>query len=131
MFAYGFALLFFFTNTAGILKLNDDEIVPDLITAAGNGLFLLVWIVSVVQPEWQSLVISLWMIIFLVGAFFIFKATGKKEPFYVYSGVGLAMLAAATAAELDGYTLTIAYTIEAAIASVVAFMVLRDVKIAQ
>ena len=39
----------------------------------------------------------------------------QKEPFYVYAGICIALLAAATSAELSGATLTIAYTIESAV----------------
>src|SRR3989338_6391752 len=111
LFAYAFAAIFFLTNTAGLLKLKGKDIVPDLVAAAGNGLFLLVWIMSSAQDEWKSLIIAAWMVVFSVGAFLIFKITKRREPFYTYVGIGVAMLAAATAAELEGATLTIAYTL--------------------
>lgn len=131
LFAYAFAAVFFLTNTAGILKLKGKEIVPDLVTAAGNGLFLLAWIMTAAQDEWKSLIIAAWMIVFAVGAFLIFRITQRREPFYVYAGVGIAMLAAATSAELKGATLTIAYTIESGIIALIAYLVLRDIKIAE
>ncbi|MBI4994807.1 DUF2339 domain-containing protein [Candidatus Peregrinibacteria bacterium] len=131
LFAYAFAAVFFLTNTAGIFKLKDKEIVPDLVTAAGNGLFLLAWIMTAVQDEWQSLIIAAWMVVFAVGAFLIFKITKRREPFYVYAGVGIAMLAAATSAELEGAVLTIAYTIESGIVAFITYLVLRDIKIAE
>ncbi len=131
LFAYAFAALFFLTNTSGILKLKDKEIIPDLITASGNGLFLLAWIMTAAQDEWKSLIIAVWMVIFAVGAFLIFRITKRREPFYVYAGVGIAMLAAATSAELEGATLTIAYTIESGIIALIAYLVLRDLKIAE
>lgn len=129
LFAFAFAGLFFITNTLGILKLKGKAITSDLVTAAGNGLFLLTWIVVAVADEWQSLVMSAWMIVFAFGAFMLFRATQRREPFYVYLGVGIGMLAAATAAELDGATLTIAYTIESAIIPLVAYYVMRDIRI--
>ncbi len=129
LFAYAFSALFFITNTAGILKLKDKEIVPDLITAAGNGLFLLSWIMFVAQDEWKSLIISAWMIVFTVGAFMIFRITQRREPLYVYACVGIAMLAAATSAELRGATLTIAYTIESGLISFIAYLILKDIRI--
>ena len=131
LFAYAFAAVFFLTNTFGILKLKDKEIIPDLVTAAGNGLFLLSWIMIAAQDEWKSLIISAWMIVFAVGAFLIFRITQRREPFYVYAGVGIAMLAAATSAELKGATLTIAYAIESGIISLIAYTILRDIKIAE
>ena len=71
------------------------------------------------------------MVVFAVGAFLIFRITQRREPFYVYAGVGIAMLAAATSAELSGATLTIAYTIESGIIAFIAYTILRDIKIAE
>lgn len=131
LFAYAFAAVFFLTNTAGFLKLKDKAIIPDVVTAAGNGLFLLAWIMVAAQDEWKSLIISAWMVVFAVGAFLIFRVTQRREPFYTYAGVGIAMLAAATSAELKGATLTIAYTIESGIISLITYAILRDIKIAE
>jgi len=71
------------------------------------------------------------MIVFAVGAFLIFRITQRREPFYIYAGVGIAMLVAATSAELKGATLTIAYAIESGIISLIAYAILRDIKIAE
>jgi len=131
LFAYAFSVVLFLTNTAGILKLKDKEIIPDLVTAAGNGLFLLSWIMFAAQDEWKSLIISAWMIVFVVGAFLIFRITQRREPFYVYAGIGVAMLAAATSVELKGATLTIVYIIESGIVSLIAYSILKDVRIAE
>lgn len=131
LFAYAFAAVFFITNTMGLLRLKDKAMLYDLITAGGNGLFLLFWIMSAAPDELRSLIISAWMIVFSAGAFLIFKITQKREPFYVYAGVGVTMLAAATSAELNGAALTIAYTIESAIVPPVVFFTLRDVRVAQ
>lgn len=130
LFAYVFAALFFITNTAGILKLGNKGMTPDLVSAAGNGLFLLAWITSAVPQEWQSLVISAWMVVFSAGAFLLFRATGRREPFYTYAGIGIAMLAAATAAELSGATLTIAYTVEAAAIALAAYAIMKKLPVA-
>lgn len=131
LFAYAFVGLFFITNTLGILKLKGKKIIPDLVTAAGSGLFLLVWIVTAAPDEWQSLIMAAWMIVFAAGAFMLFKITERREPFYVYLGVGIGLLAAATAAELNGAVLTIAYTIESGIIPLVAYYVLHDIRIVQ
>lgn len=131
LFAYAFAAVFFLTNTAGILKLKGKDIVPDLVSAAGNGLLLLAWIMAAAPDEWKSLIIVAWMIVFVVGAFLTFRITMRHESFYTYAGIAIAMLGAATAAELDGAALTIAYTIECVVTSFVAYAILKDIKIAQ
>ncbi|KKU81512.1 MAG: hypothetical protein UY07_C0016G0011 [Parcubacteria group bacterium GW2011_GWA1_47_8] len=97
LFAYAFAFLFFMTNTLGILKIRDGDIKPDAIIAAGNGLLLLTWIITTANPDWASLIIAGWMILFTIAAFAIFAITKRREPFFVYAGVGIAMLAAAPA----------------------------------
>ncbi|OGE80743.1 MAG: hypothetical protein A3H72_02020 [Candidatus Doudnabacteria bacterium RIFCSPLOWO2_02_FULL_48_8] len=130
-FAYGFAAIFFLTNTLGILKRKVGDVLPDIIAAGGNGLFLLIWIWVAAPDQWKSLIISAWMIVFVSGAFLIFKLTRRNEPFYVYAGVGVAMIAAATAAQLQGAALTIAYTVEAAIICLVAYLLLKDLDISK
>ena len=112
IFAYAFVAIFFMANVLGIIKLKPKEILPDILVAAGNAALLLSWIIIVEQPEWQSLVITAWMMAFVAGAFLSYKLVKRKEPFYIYATAGIAMLAAATAVELKGASLTIAYTIE-------------------
>lgn len=131
LFVYAFVAVFFLTNTFGILKAKDKDIFPNLVTAACTGLFLLVWIMVAAQDEWKSLIIVAWIVVFAVGAYLIFRSTHRREPFYVYVCVCIALLAAATSAELQGATLTIAYTIESGIIALVAFSVFRDTKITE
>ncbi|MBI2439431.1 MAG: DUF2339 domain-containing protein [Candidatus Moranbacteria bacterium] len=128
LLAYAFAALFFVTNTIGILKSEKSGFFY-FGTAILNGLFLIVWVTRAAQNEWQSLILVAWAIVFSVGAFLIFKITGRREPFYIYSGVSVAMLAAATAVELSGATLVIAYIIETITLLLVARVVLRDIRI--
>ena len=130
-FAYGFSVLFFITNTFGILKQKEKQIGADLITAGGTGLFLLLWILTSAKDEWQSLILALWTLIFIVGAFVTFKLSGRREPLYVYGCVGVGLLAAATATELHGQTLTIAYAIEAGLLAFVSFVLTRDTRVAE
>ena len=131
LFAYAFTALFFFTNTLGILKLQGKDIISDLVTAAGSGIFLLAWIMFIVKDEWKSLTIAAWMMVFSVGAFIIFKITQRKEPFYVYAGVSVIMLVAATFVQFKGAPLTIVYTIESAIISIIIYYVLKNIRIAE
>lgn len=131
LFAFGFAALFFLVHSAGLLRSREGEGGADLGTAVGNGLFLICWIMAVAPEEWQSLLLSAWMVLFLVGAFLVYRQTGRREIFYVYSGVGLVMLAAATAAELSGPALTIAYTIEVAVVVIVSYLLLRSAEVAE
>ena len=131
IFAYVFSAIFFLTNVLGILKTGTKRNVISLITAGGTGVFLLIWIMSVAPEEWQSLIISAWMLVFGAGAFLVFRATRKKAPFYVYAGVGIVFLAAATGIELDGASLTIAYTIESAVIIAATYLAFKDVRLTE
>lgn len=131
LFAYAFAALFFLTTTVAIVRMKDSVVIPNLVTAAGNGLLLLLWIITAAEREWQSGIMMGWMGVFVIGAFLTFRITKRRMPFYVYSGVGIAMLGAATSVELSGSALTIAYTIESAIVAIIAYAFLRDIKIAE
>ena len=130
LFAYVFAMLFFVTNIANILKAKAKDSTPDLLVALGNGLLLLAWIMTAAQDEFKSLIITAWMLVFAVGAFMVFRITNRKEPFYMYASVSVAMLVAATSAELSGSTLVIAYTIEAAAVAFVSYLIMQDARIA-
>ena len=111
-FTFAFTAVFFITSILGILKLAKEKIVPDLITAGGTGLFLLVWILMAAPEEWKSILMVAWILVFAFGGFLAFRLTQRIEPFYVYLGVSIAMLAGATAVELQGAALVIAYSIE-------------------
>lgn len=131
LFAYAFAALFFLTTTVAIVRMKDAVVIPNLITAAGNGLLLLFWIATAAEREWQSAIMMGWMCVFVIGAFLIFRITKRREPLYVYAGVGIAMLGTATSVEFTDSALTIAYTIEGAFVALIAYAVLRDIKIAE
>ncbi len=127
-FAYGFAAVFFLASIINIINSKETDIKAFLWTAILNGAFLLGWIMSFVSAEWQSSIIALWMVVFAVGAFISFSVTKIKSVFFVYAGVALAMLVVATAIELDGAVLTIAYTIESFLVPVLIYFATKDVK---
>lgn len=130
-YAYAFAILFFLTNTAGILKAREGDVKPDAISAGWNGVLLLAWIMTNVSQEWKSLVIVGWMAVFIIAAFVVFAVTKRREPFFVYAGVGIVMLATATAVELHGIGLVIAFIIESATLPFIAYVIVRDKAIAE
>lgn len=131
LFMYTFVALFFATSISGILKLSGRDTISDLLAGAGSGLLLLAWIMNAVPREWQVLTILAWMLVFVIASFVIFKRTSRKEPFYTYSGVGLAMLVAATSVQVSGATLGTALTIEFAIVPVLVYMVLKELSISK
>ncbi len=130
LFAYAFSSIFFLTNISALLKKKSEEITSDIVTAFGNGIFLLAWIFNAAQDEWKSIVISAWMIVFVSGAYLIYKFNNRKDAFYTYASLGIAMIVAATSAELDGASLAIAYAIESGLVSLVIYYALRDLRVA-
>jgi len=114
----------------GILRAPVRDIKGDIITAAGIGLFLLAWIWQAAPGEWQSLLLSAWMVVFAAGAFQALRITRMQYPFYSYGGVSIVLLGAALAAELDGAMLVIAFTLEAALIPLLMYSVLKNVRAA-
>jgi len=134
MFAYGFAALFFVTGTFSAIHataLSVKEKLYDVYTPLLNGIFLLGWVLGVVPAVWQSLTLSAWMTVFVLASFLIFKKTGERNTFYAYAAVGITYLAAATAAELSGNALTIAYTIEVGALVCLARLALNNLEVTE
>ena len=127
-FAHAFAAVFFLASIINIIKSKETDIKSFLWTAVLNGAFLLAWIMSVVNHDWQSSVIALWMVVFAAGSFIAFGATKIKSVFYVYAGVAMAMLIVATTIELSGATLIVAYTLESFLIPVLIYYATKDVQ---
>jgi uncharacterized membrane protein len=129
LFAYAFSALFFAASSLGILRQKNEgkaDPRPDLLTAGGTGLFLLAWIYFVATKEWQVLIIVAWMIVFAIGAFNIFRLTGKKNAFYTQASVSILYLAVATAIQIGANNiplLTMTYTIEATLLAVFVYII--------
>lgn len=129
LFAGLFGALFYGIGMSAMIR-SDERRSADLLTAGANALFLLLWIMAAIPDVLQSLTATGVALAFAVGAFILFRATSLRSLFYIYASVAVGMLAAATAFELEGPALTIAYTIEAGIVSLLAAYVLNDYKLA-
>ncbi len=129
-FAALFAVLFYIANLTAIL-VTKKTTKSDLFVAAGNGILLLLWITSTAPEELQSFLTATATLIFVAGAFAIFKMTEMKNPVYLYSGMSICFLGAATAFELSGPALTIAYSLEIAFLSFFAVYLTKKPKIGQ
>ncbi|MEK7068811.1 MAG: DUF2339 domain-containing protein [Patescibacteria group bacterium] len=131
LFAYGFATIFYITNTAGLLRLKGDGATSDIITAAGNAFLLLVWVYIAAAEELQSLIIAAWAVVFTAGAFMVFHFSQQKVPLFLYAAIGIGYIATATAIELSGAALTIAYTLESAAVALALYGITKDAVSAQ
>jgi len=112
-FAFVFAVIFFATNTISILSTQTETARKgQMVTAIFTGLYLFLWIDYVVSSEMQSLAYVFWMLVFSVGSFAVYTKTVNRIPFFIYGATTTALLFAATAAELAGPALTLAFTVE-------------------
>lgn len=114
-FAYIFAMVYLLSGMSAVVRKgveNAEDVKNELVLAVLNGLFLLLWIYGAAEREMWTLIFSAWAIVFAVGSFIAFRLSSKLHPFYAYGSVAVAFIAAATAAQLNGEALTIAFTIE-------------------
>jgi uncharacterized membrane protein len=131
LFAYAFAAIFYISHTSGLVRLKGDTVPTDLITAVLNALLLIAWIYVAAEKDWQSLIVSVWAVAFVFGAYAVFRASGRREAIVLYSAIGVGYIAAATAMQLHGEVLTIAFTLEAAAVSMSIYILSRDIAAAQ
>jgi uncharacterized membrane protein len=131
LFSYAFAAIFYISHTSGILRLKKDAVFTDMITAVFNAMFLVSWIYIAADPQWQSLIISVWALVFVIGAFVVFRASGRREAVMLYSAIAVGYIAAATAIQLHGAVLVIAFIFEAAAVSLTLYILSRNIASAQ
>jgi len=130
LFSSLFAILYFVTNVVAMIKSTKTE-KADLFVAGANSCLLLWWISAVAPEGYKSLITAVWALVFSLAAFGIFKSTKNREPFFLYAAVAAGMLAAATAFELSGPALTLAYIFEIGFIVLVASFVLNSVSTSQ
>lgn len=132
LFAFVLTTIFFVANVVGISRRQMPEARQGQIaTALLTGLYIILWITFAAPDQWQSMLYVAWMLVFSSGAFVVYSHTRYRVPFYIYSAVSIGLLAAATAAELDGALLTIAYSIEAAAIVWISALLLRDIRLSE
>lgn len=130
-FVYVFVSIFFLTNIFGYLKDKVGKNISDIFTTGLNTLFLLAWVLVAVPEHWKSLALVLWAVIFAVASFIVYRFTGKKAPFLAYALSSMTLIATATAVELSGPALLVAYMFEIALVSVGTFLVTKSRKLGE
>ena len=126
-FGYMFTALYFATGVSAIVR-TKKAFKSDLLVAAATGMFVLLWIMFAVTDVWQSLVTAGWAFFFAVGAFMVYAQTRLKAPFFIYGGVAATLIGVATAFELDGASLIIAFILEVALVVFLTQVLLNNYK---
>lgn len=114
-FSFLFVCLFFVANMVSLVRRHGQGIqhmATHTITALGTAIFLFTWIEAAATPEWRSLLYVAWAMVFAFGTYVVFLFTANRSAFYLYGATSIALLGVATATELEGSSLTIAYLLE-------------------
>lgn len=117
MFSFIFVALYYVTNIVSLVRRRaegDRHLTVHTLTALGTAIFLFVWVQTAVAEEMQSFHYVLWSLVFAVGTYIVYRQTANRPAFYLYASTSAALLAFATAAELDGANLVIAFWFEVA-----------------
>jgi hypothetical protein len=130
--AFAFAFLYFFFGVITMVK-NKRVFLSDLLSAVGIGLFVLLWVMQVIDQNWMSLTIAIWALVFAIGAFMVYQASLQKEPFFIYGLLATGLIGVATALELDGdmVALTFAFAFEVSLVVVATHALLQNTKLTQ
>jgi len=123
-FAYVYTAVFFATSVLGMRVIRDVTFV-DVLTALGSASYLLVWVLAVVESDWQAFVLILWSVVYAFGAFTAVRMGAARAYFYTYGAVAAGFLGLATTLLFDGAVLTLALLVEAGLFLVLGYRVLK------
>lgn len=123
MFSFLFVSLYFAANMVSLVRRHGQEayhMPVHTLTALGIAIYLLTWIETAIDPEWKSLLYAAWAVVFALGTYVVYKFTANRSAFYLYGATSAALIGVATAAELDGPVLTLAFLFEVCLILAVA-----------
>ncbi len=125
-----FSVLYFIANMTSVIK--TKKVTPhDVYTAAASAFLAVLWIMISISEEWRSLVTAGWAVLFAGASFAVFRITSRSDFSIIYYTIAIAMIGIATAMELNGAVLALAYIFEISLMSISAWFVLGNTKIAQ
>ncbi len=118
--------LFLVSNVIAILR-NKKIVWTDIAIAGLNSMIALAWILEFVPEHLQSVVLSSLAVLSLISVFLIVQFTKSlKSPIFLYSAAAVLFVGAATAAELEGMAMVVAYFIEILTVVVLGAYFLRE-----
>ena len=127
-FAYAFSIMYLLAGMAAVVEKGVEDAKQEVTLAVLNGIFLFLWIFNVAPKEWSVLIFAVFAVIFAGSSFVAFKFSARLAPFYAYGSVAVAFLASATAMQLDGAVLTIAFIVETLLIIATVLVLTRDIK---
>jgi uncharacterized membrane protein len=127
-FAYMFSAMYLIVGMYTVIKKGIQSAKNEIILATLNGLFLFTWIYNVAPKDFHVLIFAFWALVFAVGSFVVYKMSEQLAPFYAYGSVAVAFIAAATAAQLNGASLVIAFTLEVTLITIIVFLLTNNIK---
>jgi len=119
------SLLYFVVNVLGIVKTGEAVEKHAVYVAIANSLLIFSVVTALVVEEFQSLLFAGWMIIFAAGSLYVSAHIKRQTFFYIYAMVSVLFLGVVTAIELSGPVLTIAFMLEAAIITLLTFVMTK------
>jgi hypothetical protein len=122
------ALYFGFFFTSNILAIIKTRVAKkeDLLISGINGLLLLYWINEFVPRESASIVLTGVVVLLASITYILTQLGGLKSILYIHAALSILFLGAATAFELDGKALVIAFSNEALLMVVLSAFVIKD-----
>jgi uncharacterized membrane protein len=119
------ALMYFVVNIFEIVKSGESIERHAVVIAIGNSILIFAVVTGLVVEEVQSLLFAGWMIVFAAGSLYVSAQLRQQTFFYIYGLVSVLFLGVATAIELSGPVLTIAFMFEAAIITLLTFVMTK------
>lgn len=128
---YLLSVILFITNVVSICKFKDKANPHDMVMAVVNGVLVMMWTLAHVTPELQSTMLALWMIVFAIGSFVVFKYSEKIEFFFMYALGAIVYLVTITTMELDGNALIFAYIFESGAIAIAGYVATSKIRIGE
>ncbi|MBI5414522.1 DUF2339 domain-containing protein [Candidatus Peregrinibacteria bacterium] len=125
IFTLLFGGIFYVASLISIFR-SKKTLSADIFSIGWNALYVLAWIQTAFSDEWKSLITSVVALIFMMGAYILLRSAQLKTSIYTYGTAAFMMIAAATAFELSGPALLIAYTLEAGIIPIIVFLIMKN-----
>lgn len=116
------SLLFFVVNVFEVVRRGDIQEKTAVYIAIGNTILIFGTTLGLVVEELQSLLLAAWTIIFAAGSLYVSAQLKQQTFFYIYGLIAILFLGIATAIELSGPVLTVAFILEGAIVTLLTFV---------